>query len=138
MDNNTKISLAVLLIILAAFSGYLYINYLKPDAEYSYGDVNVDKAKTLIEEKPNLVILDVRTESEFHESHIEGAINIPVGELEQRLSEIKPEDEYLVYCRTGNRSTNAIKILKDHGYHKIYHLESGITAWTSAGFPTVK
>jgi 3-mercaptopyruvate sulfurtransferase SseA len=95
---------AVALIIFA--SAYVY--FLTPTQEYA--DVTVAEAKALIEEKPDMVILDVRTPSEFDDGHIEGAINIPVDYLAERLDELSKDDELLVYCRTGNRSARAVGI----------------------------
>ena len=102
-----------------------------------YGDVTVQEARRLIEDKPDLVLLDVRTESEYEEGHIEGAVNIPVQELSVRFDELSPEDELLVYCRTGNRSAQAVDILLDLGFTKIYHMDAGITGWIEAGYPVV-
>ncbi len=102
-----------------------------------YGNVDVGEARDLIGEKGDLVILDVRTVSEFESGHLDGAINIPVDELSGRLSELNPDDELLVYCRTGNRSTTAVGILRENGYDQIFHMDGGIVAWNSAGFPTV-
>jgi len=102
-----------------------------------YGDVTVQEARRLIEDKPDLVLLDVRTESEYEEGHIEGAVNIPVQELSVRFDELSPEDELLVYCRTGNRSAQAVDILLDLGFTKIYHMDAGITGWVEAGYPVV-
>ncbi|MGD2200599.1 MAG: rhodanese-like domain-containing protein [Candidatus Bathyarchaeota archaeon] len=136
-DRGTRITLLALFFVLAASASYLYLKGIGTGDEVGYGDVSVEEAMTLIEEKPGLVILDVRTGSEFQDGHIEGAINIPVGELDQRLSEISPNDEYLVYCRTGNRSTTAVEIMKEKGYLMIYHMDGGITAWTQAGLSTI-
>ena len=102
-----------------------------------YVNVDVGEARDLIAEKADLVILDVRTVSEYESGHLEGAVNIPVEVLSGRLSELNPDDELLVYCRTGNRSTTAVGILRENGYDRIYHMDGGITAWMSAGFPTV-
>jgi len=102
-----------------------------------YGDVTVQEARRLIEDKPDLVLLDVRTESEYEEGHIEGAVNIPVQELSVRFDELSPEDELLVYCRTGNRSAQAVDILLDLGVTKRYHMDAGITGWVEAGYPVV-
>ena len=98
----------------------------------------MERARELIQERPSLVILDVRTDAEFRDGHIEGAINIPVGELEERLGELDKDDEILIYCRTGNRSSTAVGILEGNEFTKIYHMNEGITAWTSAGYPTVE
>jgi rhodanese-related sulfurtransferase len=99
--------------------------------------VDVGEARGLIAEKTGLVILDVRTVSEFESGHLEGAINIPVEVLSSHLSGLNQNDELLVYCRTGNRSTTAVGILRESGYDKVYHMDGGITSWNSAGFPTV-
>jgi rhodanese-related sulfurtransferase len=104
---------------------------------FEYSDVTVEQAKQLIEERPKLVILDVRTVSEYEDGHIEGAILIPVQEIENRLDELSTKDEILVYCRTGNRSSTAIDIMLADGFTKIYHMNRGITAWIDAGYPVV-
>ena len=119
------------LIILAS----AYSIYLTPKQES--GDVTVETAKSLIEGRPNLVILDVRTPSEFDDGHIEDAINIPVDDLAGRLDELSIDEELLVYCRTGNRSARAVETLQDNGFTKIFHIEEGITAWIDAGYPVV-
>ena len=102
-----------------------------------YVNVDVGEARDLIAEKAELVILDVRTVSEYESGHLEGSINIPVEVLSGRLSELNPDDELLVYCRTGNRSTTAVGVLRENGFDRVYHMDGGITAWMSAGFPTV-
>jgi rhodanese-related sulfurtransferase len=102
-----------------------------------YGDVTVQEARSLIEDKPDLVILDVRTASEYEDGHIEGAVNIPVQELSARFDELSNEDELLVYCRAGNRSAQAVGLLQDVGFTKIYHMDAGITGWIEAGYPVV-
>ena len=122
----------IVLIIFA--SAYAY--FLTPTQEYA--DVTVAEAKALIEGKPDLVILDVRNPSEFDDGHIEGAINIPVDYLAERLDELSKDDELLVYCRTGNRSARAVEILDDNGFTKIFHMDEGITGWLDAGYPVVE
>lgn len=122
----------IALIIFAAAYSY----YITPTQEY--GDVTVADARALIEDKPEMVILDVRTPSEFDDGHIEGALNIPVDDLEGRLDELSEDEELLVYCRTGNRSTRAVGVLEDAGFTKIFHMDGGITAWMAAGYPTVQ
>ncbi|NQT09521.1 rhodanese-like domain-containing protein [Candidatus Bathyarchaeota archaeon] len=123
---------AVALIIFA--SAYVY--FQTPTQEYA--DVTVAEAKTLIEERPDMVILDVRTPSEFDDGHIEGAINIPVDYLAERLNELSKDNELLVYCRTGNRSARAVGILDESGFTKIFHMDAGITGWIDAGYPVVE
>jgi rhodanese-related sulfurtransferase len=125
-------------IIIIAIGVFYYSQIYESENLGKYGDITVFEAKTLIEENPDLVILDVRTKSEYDEAHIEGAINIPVQELEERIDELSKIDNILIYCRTGNRSSQAVNILKSNGFTKFYHMNKGITGWNSAGYPTVQ
>jgi rhodanese-related sulfurtransferase len=134
MEKQTQMIVVFAVIVLAA-AAYYFIQMGSGDS--GYGNVDVAEARDLIGEKGELVILDVRTVSEYESGHLEGAINIPVEVLSGRLSELNPNDELLVYCRTGNRSTTAVGILSENGYDRIYHMDGGINAWNSAGFPTV-
>ena len=123
-------------LFLAVVASVLFAPSLLPRRD-GYGDVTVQEARSLIEDKPDLVILDVRTVSEYEDGHIEGAVNIPVQELSARLDELSNEDELLVYCRIGNRSAQAVDILQDVGFTEIYHMDAGITGWIEAGYPVV-
>ncbi|MDH5481798.1 MAG: right-handed parallel beta-helix repeat-containing protein [Candidatus Bathyarchaeota archaeon] len=101
----------------------------------SYTDVTVSEAKTMIDSNPSLVILDVRTQSEYDEGHIRNAKLIPHTELVGRLNELNEADAILVYCRTGVRSSIASQILVDNGFSNVYNMLEGITAWISEGYP---
>lgn len=134
-----KEQLIIILALLIFASGVLvYFSGQNSGGTIEYGDVTAEEGADLIEKMPTLVILDVRTETEYNGEHIEGAINIPVEELEQRINELNNTDEFLVYCRTGNRSGTAINIMEKYGFDKIFHLSEGINGWKNAGFPTVK
>jgi len=136
LERNTQIIVVAAVVLVAAFATYYFMNIGSGD-DTEYGNVSVEEAKALVDSKPGLVILDVRTVAEFNDGHIEGAIDIPVDDLGGLLSELSKGDELLVYCRTGNRSTTAVGILEDNGYSKLYHMDGGITDWTRAGYPTV-
>lgn len=83
------------------------------------------------------VILDVRTRREYVGGHIEGARLIPIHSLQGSLADLEPyrEQPVLVYCRTGNRSTVAAKILVDHGFRNVVNLRRGIVEWAREGLP---
>ena len=134
MEKQTQI--IIVFVVLALAAGAYFIMQMD-SGNSDYGNVDVGEARDLIAEKAGLVILDVRTVSEFESGHLEGAINIPVEVLSSHLSGLNQNDELLVYCRTGNRSTTAVGILRENGYDRIYHMDGGIVAWGSAGFPTV-
>lgn len=113
-----------------------YIKLLEFYFKDEYGDVTVEQAKSLIEERSELVIVDVRTLVEYRESHIEGAINVCVGcKPEDILNYVNPDDEILLYCERGYRSVIAFRILFENGYSKIYNMQGGIAAWIKAGYP---
>lgn len=66
-------------------------------------------------------IIDVRTPEEYQEKHIDGAINIPIYEVENLKSEITDEDEViLLYCKTGKRSKIVKEILTQNGYKNVF------------------
>lgn len=137
--NKKKLVVLTLGIIIAVSAVIIHYTQTQlPNTTISYGDLTVEEAKSLIESNSSIVIVDVRTREEYDSGHIEGAVLIPVSELEDRLNELSKEDELFIYCRTGNRSTNSVNILKANGYTKIFHLKDGITAWIQAGYPTVK
>lgn len=86
------------------------------------------------------VILDVRTKGEFDGGHIEGAMLIPVQEIQRRHGELAEHknDPIFIYCRSGNRSTVAAKVLIDNGYTQIINLRPGIKDWVKHDLPVVK
>ena len=85
------------------------------------GKVPSEKAKELV--KNGAKLIDVRTRAEFQGGHLEGAINIPVQELETRLKDAGPKEAtYVVYCASGMRSGRAKGILKASGRTEVYDL----------------
>lgn len=85
------------------------------------GDVPVAEARRLVEGGARLI--DVRTAQEFAGGHIEGAVNIPVQELDRRMAEVGPKDgTVVVYCRSGARSSQAASMLKNAGYASVHNL----------------
>lgn len=134
-----KKRLVLTLVVIIAVSALIiyYTQIHLPSTTISFGDVTVEEAKSLVESNVSLIIVDVRTREEYDSGHIEGAILIPVSELESRINELSKEEELLIYCRTGNRSSNSVNILKANGYTKIFHMNDGIIVWIQAGYPTV-
>lgn len=80
------------------------------------------------------VLVDVRTVGEFQSGHIAGAANIPVETLAARLGELPKDKPIVLYCRSGNRSAQAARILRKAGYVDVYDL-GGIIAWQAQGYP---
>src|SRR3989338_559928 len=79
--------------------------------------------------REEFVILDVREPNELKISKIEGNINIPLGELQEKYLELDKEKDIIVVCRTGWRSANAVSFLKEKGFKKVENLDGGINLW---------
>jgi rhodanese-related sulfurtransferase len=77
------------------------------------GPVTPEDAKTLIQQKKDLVILDVRNPNEYVVAHYPGALNIPVNELEARVSEVPAGKPVLTHCAKGRRAERGYELLKE-------------------------
>ncbi len=85
-----------------------------------------------LEKDKDVVILDVRTPEEVEDGYIPGAINLDIYLGQHFLNELEKLDKarnYYVYCRTGNRSGQACKLMNDMGFKNAYNLMGGITEW---------
>lgn len=102
------------------------------------GTVVPTEAAAMIKESKDLQIIDVRTAGEYAEGHLANAKLIPVQELAKRLGEIDKSKPVLLYCRSGHRSGNALKVLQGKGFKDAKHIEGGITAWQAAGLPVTR
>jgi rhodanese-related sulfurtransferase len=83
-----------------------------------------------------VTVLDVRPEDEFALGHLSGALNIPLGNLEDRLGELRPDREVIAYCRGPYcvLSFEAVAALRARGY-LVRRLEDGYPEWKAAGLP---
>jgi rhodanese-related sulfurtransferase len=86
-----------------------------------------------------VITLDVRTPGEFNEGHIEGAILVDFqsGNFENEIASFDKSKTYAVYCRSGNRSGQAVKVMRDAGFTDLYNLDGGVIDWASAGLSLV-
>ena len=102
----------------------------------SYEQITPAEAKEIMDERDGYVILDVRTQEEYDEAHIDGAILIPDYEIVAKAeSVLKDKDQLiLVYCRSGRRSKNAASELVSLGYTNVKEF-GGIIDWP---YETVK
>ena len=98
--------------------------------ENTFEQITPAEAKALMDSESNYVILDVCTEEEFNETHIEGAVLIPDYEISAKAESILTDKEQLilVYCRSGRRSKNAAKELATLGYTNVKEF-GGIIDW---------
>lgn len=99
--------------------------------------VTVQELKKRMDDRPELPIIDVREPFERELASIGGDL-IPLKELVERASEIPREEEVVVYCRSGKRSEEAIKMLREQfGFTNLVNLEGGILAWADEIDPTL-
>ena len=103
-----------------------------------YVEVTAKEANELIK-SVNPFILDVRTDAEYATGHIPNSTVIPVQILSENLDKLEEYKDMpiFVYCRSGNRSTTASKILIEEGFTKVYNLKNGIGDWQNQGLPIV-
>jgi len=90
--------------------------------------------KTLTEEEfragyRKAQLIDVREPNEYEGGHILGARNIPLSQLKQRKSEIRPDKPVYLYCQNNVRSGRAAQTLRKHGCKEIYNLKGGFKKW---------
>lgn len=100
-------------------------------AENAYLQITMEEAVDLMTQEEDYILLDVRTQAEFSEKHIPGAICVPNESIGQEAPPELPEKDQLilVYCRSGNRSKQASQKLAELGYTNIVEF-GGINDWT--------
>lgn len=126
MKGSTKSIAALLLLVLLTAAG---CSAAPQDA--AYRQISMKEAAELMETQEDFILLDVRTEEEFAEQHIPGAICIPNEEIGAEEIPQLPDWEQLilVYCRSGNRSKQASQKLAELGYSNVVEC-GGIQDWT--------
>ncbi|WP_019614665.1 rhodanese-like domain-containing protein [Psychromonas ossibalaenae] len=85
------------------------------------------------------ILLDVRTENEFAQGHIQGAVNIPYDQLVNQIKKLKSykEQEIVIYCRSGRRAQVAAEVLKNKGFKHLSDLNGHILLWQKLNYPLI-
>lgn len=93
-----------------------------------------------IKATPGAQVIDVRTPEEFNTGYITGAINIDWNNdnFDRRIAKVDKNKPTFVYCRSGRRSADAAKAMREMGFKEVYELSGGIQSWESAGLPVKK
>ncbi len=92
-------------------------------------DISARDLQTRLARDPNLLLLDVREPHELRISSIRDSVNIPLGQLTARLSELDTAREMVILCKSGTRSRRALDLLVGAGFKKVKNLHGGINAW---------
>ncbi len=97
-------------------------------------------AATLLINREDAVIVDVREADEFAAGHLPEARNIPGSKLAERIGELEKfkNRQIIVCCATGMRSNKACAELSKQGFAKVNNLDGGVDAWVGAGYPVKK
>lgn len=90
-------------------------------------------------EDANAVLLDIRTPEEFTEARIDGAVNIDfyADDFEAKIADLDRATPYVVYCRSDNRSGQAMELFRELEFDEVREIDGGIVAWMRAGLDTV-
>ena len=101
-------------------------------------DLSVTEFSAKIAEA-GVITLDVRTPGEFAEGYIQGArlIDFQSGNFENEIATLDKNATYAVYCRSGNRSGQAVKVMQDAGFTNVFNMNGGVIDWANAGLPLV-
>lgn len=118
--------------VLAAVSGALYLWNL---ARSEGGDLSAQEAVNLIN-RENGAVVDVREAGAYADGHLPGARNLPLAQLESRLSELeKFKSRPIVVYGAGGDADRAVRLLRKQGFDKAAGLGGGVKTWTDAGLP---
>jgi rhodanese-related sulfurtransferase len=121
--------------------GSIKKNILRPKIEKT--DINEKDAYYIFKEfkgKEELIILDIRSEEEFENNHIPDAINIDFynKNFYRILKLLDKSKIYLVYCKSGMLSEEAVMMMKELDFERVHNMEKGIIGWEKSGYPLMK
>lgn len=100
-------------------------------------DISALDLQTRLTRDADLLLLDVREPHELAISSLRGAVNIPLGQLAARLSELDSAREMVVFCKSGTRSARALELLVSAGFKKVKNLKGGINDWAREVDPSL-
>ncbi|HTF33436.1 MAG TPA: rhodanese-like domain-containing protein [Myxococcota bacterium] len=125
---------AASVLLLALLFGFVACNHSSISA---VSDVSAQDILSMSEKADGPVLVDVRTPTEYASGHVPRAINIPVGEVTERLTELAShkKEGVVLYCEQGGRALKAATILVSAGFPNVGHLKGDMSGWRAAGLP---
>ena len=135
---NTKRTLTDFYFLRIALIGVATLLSVSIASAEALPEIDVAAAAAQIQDK-QIKVLDVREPAEFATGVIQGAVLIPLGQVERRIGELDglKDRPMLVVCGSGGRSAQAIKVLSKYGFTKLTNIKGGMNAWRKANLPVV-
>jgi rhodanese-related sulfurtransferase len=99
--------------------------------------VEISPADAFARFQQGVFFLDVRSQAEWDQFHLQGSTLIPLDELPDRLAELSKDAEIVVVCRSGHRSQSGSALLQQAGFTHVYSLKGGLQAWLEADYPII-
>ena len=110
-------------------------NFFQPNIS----QIDATEVKKAIDTKENVILLDVRTPSEYAEGHIKESTLMPLQTFQQNVTQLTDKTKKMyVYCRSGSRSAHAVALLQQLGFTNVGNMKGGILAWGAKGYPLSK
>ncbi len=120
------------IIIGTVILSYLLFRYFmrKQDAQ-AYTDISASDLRNKLSANETIVLLDVRTPDEIAHGKIAGALEFDFNrsDFSHKIASLDKNKKYMVYCRSGNRSAKACKMMSQMGFIELYNLSGGFNAW---------
>ena len=130
--------LSNIVFFIAIVCAAVFLLYQKGYILTNYDSITPLEAQSMIKKQDgNVTILDVRTLGEYQqEGHLVNSLLVPSATLASQLDTLQKykDTKLLVYCRSGNRSAKASRVLSEHGFH-VYNIKGGIQGWKKAHLP---
>lgn len=95
-------------------------------------NIDVAEAKTMLKDRKDIVLIDVRTPGEIAQGKINDALEMDISspDFQSNLNKLDKNKEYIVYCAVGGRSATAVSAMQQMGFSKVHNLTSGYTGWS--------
>jgi phage shock protein E len=128
--------ISIIVILLLGFIAYSFLSTSDQNMDNSL-DISPQKFSEMVNSNRGIII-DVRTDEEYKNGHLAMAdhqFNLMDGEFESKLDSLSKDETYYLYCRTGNRSGQAARLMKENGFENVYNV-GGFSELAAKGFET--
>jgi rhodanese-related sulfurtransferase len=143
MNSKSKIIVSTFLMVIGILLGILNQTDTVPanteiNIENNLNSISLSEWKNIYDNEKDYIVIDVRTQKEYNNQKIPNTklINFYDTDFKDQLNQLDKNKKYLIHCRSGSRSANALSVMKELGFTNVQDLKGGINAWNSAGYPT--